>query len=158
MLLTISKKPKMARGMPIGAATNETVKVMPTIMNIIPIMAATTRPVNFIMKLKMDHTRTNGRSKRGVFLWFSMSYSSDNPQNVSTIPDGRNKKAKRRFLPPRFPGNEWRRAQFTREPRILSCNCAATAAKNSSLSSYPEYAFFANHVGFSQTFDARYAL
>ncbi len=84
----------MARGMPIGAATNETVKVRPTIMNIIPIMAATTRPVNFIMKLKMDHTRTNGRSKRGVFLWLSMSYSSDNPQNVSTIPAGVNKKAK----------------------------------------------------------------
>lgn len=94
MLLAISKNPNMARGMPIGVATNVTVKVRPTIMNIIPIITATTRPVNYIMKLKMDHTRTNGKSKRGVFLWLSMSYTFKNPQNVSTIPAERNKKAK----------------------------------------------------------------
>jgi hypothetical protein len=64
----MSKNPNMARGMPIGAATNVTVKVRPTIMNVIPIMAATTRPVNFIRKLKMDHKSTNGKSTRGVFL------------------------------------------------------------------------------------------
>jgi hypothetical protein len=68
MLLVISKNPNRARGMPIGAATNVTVKVRPTIMNVIPIIAATIRPVNFITKLKMDHTRTNGKSRRGVFL------------------------------------------------------------------------------------------
>jgi len=62
----------MARGMPIGAATNVTVNVRPTIMNVIPIIAATIRPVNLIMKLKIDQTRTNGRSKRGVFRWLFM--------------------------------------------------------------------------------------
>lgn len=74
MLLTVSKNPNMARGMPIGAATNVTVRVRPMIMNVIPIMTATMRPVNFIMKLKMDHTRTNGKSRRGVFLWLFMSF------------------------------------------------------------------------------------
>jgi hypothetical protein len=68
MLLTTSKNPNIARGMPIGAATNVTVKIRPTIMNVIPIIAATRRPVSFNMKLKMDQTRTNGRSKSGVFL------------------------------------------------------------------------------------------
>ncbi len=71
-------------------------------------MTATMRPVNFIMKLKMDHTRTNGKSKRGVFLSLFMSDSSNNPQNVPTIPAGCNKKARQRFLPLRFSGNEWR--------------------------------------------------
>lgn len=64
----MSKNPKMANGMPIGAATNVTVSATPMIIKISPQMPATTRPVNFMKKLNTAQTKTNGSNKIGVLL------------------------------------------------------------------------------------------
>ena len=64
----MSKKPKIARGMPIGAATTDTESAMPAIIKTRPRTAATMRPVSLKKKLKSDHTMTNGSNRIGVLL------------------------------------------------------------------------------------------
>ncbi len=81
----MSRKPRIARGIPIGAATMDTERTMPAIMNTRPSTAPITRPVSLKKKLITDQTIMNGSKRMEVLLRFeSTGVSFLSPKNVQT--------------------------------------------------------------------------
>ena len=68
MLRSKSRNPKIAIGIPTGAATSDIESAIPMTMKIRPLIPAMTRPVSFMKKLNTAHTITKGKNMIGVFL------------------------------------------------------------------------------------------